>query len=237
VRKRQAEHVNHERWLVSYADLVTLLFAFFVVLYSSSKLDAKKFKAVSESLNGAFTGKSVPKPKGESAPVGIEVPAPMAAPMADDEMKQISDSLEQSLRSELMALNLSDQIQIFTDARGVVARIAAEGFYENGSAEVKPQALPVLEKMAQALRLIKHNVRVEGHTDNTKITSEYYPSNWELSTARATWIVRYFILKNGFDPTGLSAAGYAEYRPIADNTLEEGRKKNRRVEIVVLKGL
>ncbi|MEW6057445.1 MAG: flagellar motor protein MotB [Bdellovibrionota bacterium] len=247
--KKHPEHVNLERWLVSYADFITLLFAFFVILYATSKVDAQKFKAVADSLKAAFTsdfvdagGKSGGKTLNQfeqDNPTGgliVDMPVGRSNIMTHDygELKRLADILEESVSYELGVSDIAEKMQIIYEDRGLVVRLSAKDFFEPGSAQVKSDALPMLDQMAKVLKTVRRHIRVEGHTDNTKISSEYYPSNWELSTARAAWIIRYFIQKFKFDPRYLEASGYAEYHPIATNKEEEGRKRNRRVEIVVL---
>jgi chemotaxis protein MotB len=247
--KKHPEHVNLERWLVSYADFITLLFAFFVIMYAISRADVQKFQQVSESLRAAFsadfvdqTGRSSGKTLNqfeEQMPVGgllIDLPAGKSNIQSSDneELKRLADILEESVSYELGVSDFAEKIQMVHDDRGLVVRLSAKDFYEPGQATVKREALPILDQMARILKNVKRHIRVEGHTDNGKVSSEYYPSNWELSTARAAWIVRYFIQKFGFDPRRLEASGYAEYRPVASNDTDAGRAKNRRVEILVL---
>jgi len=247
--KKHPEHVNLERWLVSYADFITLLFAFFVVLYAISRADIAKFKAVSESLRAAFSGDLVDQ-AGRSGgktfnqfetevPTGglvIDMPSGKMNIQAPDyeDLKRVADILEESVSYELGASDFAEKIQITYDDRGLVVRLSAKDFYLAGSAEVKPDALPILNQMAKVLKTVKRHIRVEGHTDNGKIASEYYPTNWELSTARAAWLVRYLIKKFDYDPRLLEASGFAEFHPVASNDSPIGRARNRRVEIVVL---
>jgi chemotaxis protein MotB len=238
-----------ERWLVSYADFITLLFATFVMLYAISRADIQKFKAVAESLKAAFSaefvdqaGKSSGKSLNqfqEDLPIGglvMDLPAGRSNIRAPDneDLKRLADILEESISYELGASDFAEKLQITYDDRGVVVRLSAKDFYQQGSAEVKREALPILDHIAKILKATDRQIRIEGHTDNSKVASPYYPSNWELSTSRAAWIVRYLVQKFKFEPKRLEAAGYAEYRPVAPNTTEAGRAKNRRVEILVL---
>lgn len=247
--KKHPEHVNLERWLVSYADFITLLFAFFVIMYAISTADTQKFKAVSESLKAAFSaefidqsGRSSGKTLNqfeEQIPVGgmvMDMPVGKSNLRNEDneELKRLADILEESISYELGASDFAEKLQLTLEDRGLVVRLSAKDFYERGSAEVKRESLPILDQMAKVLKTVKRHIRIEGHTDNGKVSSEYYPSNWELSTSRATWIVRYFIQKHKFDPRNLEAAGYAEFKPVAPNNTEAGRAKNRRIEILVL---
>lgn len=246
--KKHPEHVNLERWLVSYADFITLLFAFFVVMYAISQSDLAKLKSVSESIRAAFNaeavdqqGKSSGKTMQQFDPTMSQGGLLMDMPIGRmnittpdyEDLKRIADIIEESVSFDLGESDLAEKMQLIYDDRGLVVRLSAKNFFEPGSAEVKPDALPILDQMAKVLRTVKRHIRIEGHTDTSAVKSEYYPSNWELSTARAAWVARYFIYKYHFDPKFLTVAGYAEYHPIASNDTEEGRAKNRRVEIVV----
>ena len=220
-----------------------------MILYATSKTDAKKYKAVAESMRAAFNaevvdqnGKSGGKTLNqfeETIPQGgtlIDMPAGRSNIMVQDnvELKHLADILEESLSFELGASDIAEKLQIINEDRGLVVRLSAKDFFEPGEAQVKAEALPVLDKMAKILKTVERRIRIEGHTDTSKISSEYYPSNWELSTARAAWIVRYLIKQYQFNPKLLEASGYAEHHPIAPNDTERNRGKNRRVEILVL---
>lgn len=247
--KKHPEHVNLERWLVSYADFITLLFAFFVILYATSKVDATKYKAVAASLRSAFSadfvdqtgtsgGKTLNQFDESLAQGGLMMDMPMGKSnirvVDNAELKRLADILEESVSYELGSSDFAEKMQVIYDDRGLVLRLSAKDFFEPGQAYVKQDALPILGQMAKILKTAERHIRVEGHTDNSRIASEYFPSNWELSASRATWIVRYFIQQHKFDPKLLSAAGYAEYHPIVANDTDAGRAKNRRVEILVL---
>lgn len=235
-RRRRAEHAaNHERWLVSYADLITLLFAFFVILYAISSADAQKLKAANESMKKAFGAEGAKRlSPAADAPPSVEAPS-SALPKESPQMKQIASQLESALSAELEKRGASEKIEVAVEDRGVVVRLSATDIYDSGAAFVRAAELPVLDEMARVLKPLKRRVRVEGHTDDLKTTSRDYPSNWELSTARAAWIVRYFIQRWEFDPLMLEASGYAEFHPLTDNASEQGRSRNRRIEVVVLK--
>ncbi len=208
-RKRRVEEQkdNPERWAIPYADFITLMFTFFAALYSLSTVDHAKLEKFSTSLNKAFQV--------------IENPIPVVI----DEESQIVEAFKK-VTGELKELSLR------SDSRGVVITIPGTFLFRSGSAELKKQAYPVLDKIVAALREVPGQVSIEGHTDNVPVRGGRYSSNWELSTARAASVLHYFVSK-GLDPYRFSIAGYGEYRPIATNDTEEGRAKNRRVEIVV----
>jgi chemotaxis protein MotB len=252
-RKRHPEHANHERWLVSYADFITLMFAFFVIMYAISKADADRFKAVSKGLKKAFGaefdqgaagggigGPATLAPIESTIPKGGPVPgmtgasSPNPGAATGEELKHFSDLLSDSLSLELTANETAKHVQLLNDPRGLVVRMQAKGFYDPGDVGVRVDALPVLDKIGKVLAAAHNNIRVEGHTDNGPTSSTRYPSNWELSTARASWLVRYLIQNAHVEPQLLEAAGFAEYRPLAPNDTEAGREKNRRVEILIL---
>ncbi len=221
-KKKHEEHENHERWLVSYADFITLLFAFFVTMYSTSSVQEGKFRAVSDSAVSAFNPSNYSARKIE---IGPKFPSTKGSNTMLDQIVPIEEVLKD--------LENKNKINIFEDPRGVVIRITDTALFDSGSAEIRKEAIDAVDRMADILSSMKENIHVEGHTDNRPINSVIFPSNWELSSARATSIVRRFI-SHGVDPSRLTAIGYGEYRPIAGNDTQEGRGKNRRVDIVIL---
>ncbi len=237
-KKKTAEHVNHERWLVSYADFITLLFAFFVVMYAIAMKDQKKAKDIAAAVRQALAQAGITSTSGTgTAPGagGTATPRGGESSIKDKDVQKIAQVLRESLGYEFRgASDYSDRMQFQYDANGLVLRLAANHFYEQGAAEVRPEALRVLDRIAAALKDGTQQIRVEGHTDDRPVQSELYPTNWELSAARAAWVVRYLAAKHHIDPKRMAAAGYAEYRPIADNDSEQGRAHNRRIEITVL---
>lgn len=221
-KKRHEEHENHERWLVSYADFITLLFAFFVTMYSTSSVQEGKFRAVSDSAQGAFNPSHYSAKKLE---IGPKFPSTGNSTARIEHVSAIKEVLKE--------LEKNDKINIFQNRRGIVIRITDTALFDSGSAEIRKETIDAVDRLAGVLTSMKENIHVEGHTDNIPINSVQFPSNWELSSARATSIVRHFI-PHGVDPARLTAIGYGEYRPIAGNDTEEGRGKNRRVDIVIL---
>jgi len=219
-KKKHEEHENHERWLVSYADFITLLFAFFVVMYSTSSVNEGKFRAVSESAQAAFNPSHYSAKK-------IEV-GPKLSEYSSSRMEHIA-----SIKGILKDLENKGLINIFQDRRGIVIRITDTALFDSGSTEIKKEALDAVDRLAETLTTMKEEIQIEGHTDNIPIKSVQFPSNWELSSARAISILRRFI-SHGIDPKRLTAIGYGEFRPIASNETEAGRAKNRRVDIVIL---
>lgn len=244
-RKKQHEkEPNLERWLVSYADFITLLFAVFVTLFAMSIADKKKVEQVKASVQAAF-GYSQTTAAGinviESSDMnqipiesteGEEMPPPEETDSyaGTNEFNQIKNEI----MTQLGQKGAQEQVTLSINERGLVISLKEAGFFASGSATVQPQALPLLDNIATSITGPANAIRIEGHTDNVPVKSVVFPSNWELSTARANTIVHYLIDHHKFPPAKLSVSGYGEYRPIADNSTEAGRKKNRRVDIVML---
>ncbi len=248
LRRLRATQVNHERWLVSYADFVTLLFAFFVVLYASAQVDRQRALQLSDAIRAGFRQMGV----FESEQTEVRLNR-AAVPLTDVVASgQLSAAIESNarggsngapvdisqLRSELEKA-LAAQIQrreavLHMERDGLVVTLREFGFFDSGSAEMKPSARAAFDRVAAILRAHTCAVRIEGHTDNVPIHTAQFASNWELSTARASRLVRSLIETYGISPTLLSAAGYAEFRPTSDNKTIQGRALNRRVDLVIL---
>ncbi|MBF0329159.1 MAG: OmpA family protein [Nitrospirae bacterium] len=205
--KKEEEHENHERWLVSYADFITLLFTFFAALYALSSLDKAKAEKISGSLRQAF--------KVIEAPVLV--------------YEEKTRALVDDIRDKIKDVN---GISAKTEPRGVIVTFADGVLFDSGSADIKKEAEIILDKLPPVLSSAPGKILIEGHTDNVPLSRGKYTSNWELSTARASSILNFFITK-GLDPNRFSIAGYAEYRPVALNDTEEGKAKNRRVELII----
>lgn len=244
-KRRHKPHVSHERWLVSYADFITLMFAFFVVLFATAQADKKKEAAVSQSIDRAFRTLGLFQPaKIDPQAKGFAVSKdPAAAPVnivLGDELGMSADTRRDLQHvQEQLGGKLSNQIAEHVVAMhighdGLVISLREAGFYDSGSATPHPASLPSLDAIAETLKATPYDVRIEGHTDNVPIHNSQFDSNWELSTARATRLARLFIERQSFQPERLSASGYAEYHPVASNATAEGRSENRRVDIIVL---
>ena len=242
-KKAHEKEANHERWLVSYADFITLLFAVFVTLYAMSQTDKKKIEEVVESMRDSFGySKSSPASKPsviESGSMSI-IPA-MRKGSQSASRKGRSKGGEKdfkatkaSIEAYLMKARAMDKVSVTITQRGLVVSLKEAGFFDSGSATLKQSSYTLLNDVAESLSSYSNGIRVEGHTDNMPISSQAFPSNWELSTSRATNVVQYLTKQDDFDPGNVSATGYGEYRPVADNSSEDGRKKNRRVDLVLL---
>ena len=250
-RKKRHEHVNHERWLVSYADFITLLFAFFVVLYASSQQDNKKAARVSAAIVGAFQELGVFSGSAPGPVVWAEAAAPASSgdvatapnlsnlvPKIGKEgtggsgpnIEQLRRELEEALGEEIK----NHEIEMRVTPEGLVVSLREIGFFDSGDATLLAGGKTTLGRIAKALNKAGFQIRVEGHTDNVPIHTARFKSNWELSTARATEVVALLVEEYGFNPGQVSAAGYSQYRPLDSNNTEAGRKLNRRVDVVVV---
>ena len=222
------EHENLERWLLTYADLITLLLAFFIMMYTFSKQDAQKYNEVTAHLKSIFSGGSGIAKKGN-----LEGKLPVDLQMQIGSNAMIEERIKQEFREIADENGLKNNITVFTDARGVVVRIMDKAFYDEGKADLKQGAKNALNKIIPIMKGIKNHIRIEGHTDDTPISKGEFKSNWELSVRRATEVVRYIVEKGPIAPDRVSATGYAEYRPIVSNDTAENKALNRRVEIII----
>ena len=283
------EHENEERWLLTYADMLTLLFALFMVLFSISSVNISKYQVLQQSLKAAFSGSIlsgghaimqsgsestaartpataavpsivplVPTPtsRSSSSTGAANTPAAQAAkaaasakPMTTAQLQAALNSmaasvaeqasfvaLQKRLNAYAKAHGFSDKVQTVIERRGLVVRVLTDNLlFDSGQATLQPQGEPLLEEVAQLLNVDRtHPITVEGHTDNVPIATTEFPSNWELSTARATTVVR-FLIAHGVSGGRLGAVGYADLHPIASNATASGRALNRRVDIVLMR--
>jgi len=292
-KKHEEEHENSERWLVSYADFITLLFAFFVTMYAISRVDGNKLGSAVESLQralgsviviqstqrnpGVFPagmpqkihiapidgGKGYPskseienfeklvkeiqarmqgisqKGKGDQrlgdlgrGDLGKGDTAKGDAAKGDLGKGDLGKGIER-IGNDVKSLG-GEQIKFIIEKRGLVIRVSDRLFFESGDASIRPEFIPMLDVLARAFEEIPNHIRIEGHTDSVPINTPKFPSNWELSTARATTIIRYLLANFSLKQERLSATGYAEFHPIESNRTPEGRLQNRRVDFVVL---
>jgi chemotaxis protein MotB len=255
-KNKGAEHVNHERWLVSYADFITLLFAFFVVLFSSSQVDKRKVGKVSKAMQEAFQQMGIFQAANSRTALVTSNPLPTENLQLIEEGKGMSGhghrvspfektpgsrptpkdlgTLQRQLANALAPEIKRHEVVLKAQREGLVVSLREIGFFDSGSAELRPTSEAAVQGIARVLSTQANSVRIEGHTDNVPIHNLRFASNWELSTARATEMIRLFITHYDFPATRLSAAGYAEYHPVAGNDTVDGRAQNRRVDIVVL---
>ncbi|RMG67570.1 MAG: flagellar motor protein [Calditrichaeota bacterium] len=235
IPNQEEESGEEAGWIVTFSDLMSLLLCFFILLFSFSTIQEQKFKELLASLQSAFGVDQVPEAGTREGLDMLNRNPSKTNPNAVDELGGMVQKEMEKIKSEVeefvMKNKLGGKVKVEIGDRGAVITISDVVIFPPGEAEFTGEATPILEKITDLLRQFPYKVKVEGHTDNVPIHTDKYPSNWELSTARAAKLVRYFI-EHGIDPTRLSAEGYAEYHPIADNATPEGRARNRRVEIV-----
>lgn len=224
-RRRKDDSAVTGSWLTTYSDMMSLLLAFFVLLFSFSMIDEHKFAT----FITAFQEYIGIIGEGQAA---LEQPGPLPMDYSDVGQRQLWELFEELV--ELIEQEGLTGVQLDLQERGLVVRFAEQVFFDLGEATLKPEARETLRKLAGTLRSLPNPLRVEGHTDNLPINTPRFPSNWELSVHRATNVVRFLIEEEGFDPQKLSAAGYSEYRPLKPNDSAENRAMNRRVDIVIL---
>jgi chemotaxis protein MotB len=242
-RKRiHEEHENLERWLVSYADFITLLFAFFVVMYAISSINEGKYRVLSDSLVNAF--KEAPSTdkvivmgerrseilSGGGKPIGSQA---IQRAQAEKPVTEQMKSIARDVKSAMSALEKQGQVRVTQSPRGITVEISASTLFASGEATLQPQSSNALASVAKVLADIDNPIQVEGHTDNVPINVPAFPSNWELSSARAGSVVR-LLVEQGVPPERLVAIGYADNKSIDSNDTPEGRARNRRVNVLIL---
>jgi chemotaxis protein MotB len=240
-RKRKQGRVSHDRWLVSYADFITLLFAFFVVLFATGQSDMRKKVELAASIQSAFKQMGIFEAHAKSPPLidssgdggtdetAIKLPLTLPVQATPESMLFVRQQLEQAAQPEIDR----GVIGLHESANGLVISLQEAGFFDSGAAGIRPSGLPVLDRIAAVLP--ESPLRVEGHTDDIPIHTALFASNWELSSARASSIARLLLAHPNVHAEQMSVAGYAEFHPAASNSTPEGRARNRRVDIVLLK--
>ncbi|MGB1800894.1 MAG: flagellar motor protein MotD [Gammaproteobacteria bacterium] len=268
-RRDYDEDVNHDRWLVSYADFITLLFAFFVVMYAISSVSEGKYRVLSDSLSQIFdttqgVASVVPSPidlpieqqlpfemsegvvkneqteginaevlnEEKEAPEEIVNPSTGEGIAEGDRIRKSLGEIADDIRYELIPFIDDDLVVVNNTENKIEIEIKSEMLFASGEARLKSEVIPVLSNMATIMSTFNNPIQVEGFTDNQPIKTLSFPSNWELSAARAASVV-HLLMRKGIDPERMSATGYAEFKPVADNSTKEGRQKNRRVMIII----
>jgi len=238
-RRIVSDHDNHERWLISYADFITLLFAFFVVMYAISAVSESKYRVLASSLGDAFG-----KAPSDEALVPQLTPATLPPDVRQRTLKQ-QQAIEEQAHMTEVASSLMDvmaplvkegKVRVTQSRRGVSIEMDANVLFEPGRAELEPKSLAVLRAVAESLKREPFNLEITGHTDDVPIRNSVFASNWELSAVRATSVVR-LLADNGIAPERLLAIGREASKPLASNDTAEGRARNRRVELMILSGL
>jgi len=242
-RRKPEEHANHERWLVSYADFITLLFAFFVVMFATAQADHGKAARVSESVRKALEDGQVKSVMAAILGAGAQgqgnalMHQPGAPPAAPPQVPVAPPDLQVSLRS--LAAVLAPEIErgelrLSMQKRGLVISLSEAAFFASGGDTVSPGAYPAIEKIARAIRVLPNLVRLEGHTDAVPIHNSRFHNNWELSAARSIAMLELLASRFDVPAARLAVAGYADTAPVESNDTPEGRAHNRRVDVVIL---
>ena len=247
IRRKPPEHENHERWLVSYADFITLLFAFFVVMFASTQADKTTAKQVSEAVQealehgqlsaaisvvlgrGKYQANKAPIAPAPEKPPDPPPPPPSSMGHPADLVKSLA-TLQSGLEQELK----SGKVQVTLEARGLVISLREAAFFASGDDAIEPGGLPIIAKIAAVIQDVPNPLRLEGYTDSVPIHNSRFHSNWELSSARGIAMLELLRQKHRIPPERMSVAGYAENAPADDNSTAEGRAHNRRVEVVLL---
>lgn len=217
MKRKREEEDNTDRWVVSYADFITLLFAFFTTMYAISHVDLGKLERFAGSMRTAF------KANGAERIITIEGIKPVDYGIFE---------IEKELKTAMDKFDKIEGITTVVDERGVRLILSESVLFDSGSAMLKDKAKEILSQVVPVIKRVKNHISIEGHTDNIPIKNARYPSNWELSVARAMSVLVYIVDAHKVDPPRLSASGYGEWRPVASNLIPEGRAKNRRVEII-----
>jgi chemotaxis protein MotB len=228
--RRAAPHTRsgHDRWLISYADLVTLLLALFTTLYAASTIDAHKLGPLSSSIREAFDAPPATAVPGAAPAIVAPVTVVAGAPPGEDLQLRLARDLAEAIKL--------DRVRMHRDARGLILSLPEEAAFAVASSDVSDEARQMVDRIAAAVAPTPNSIRIEGHTDDVPIRTSRFQSNWELSTARASAVVEYLVTTSGLAPGRLSAAGYGEFHPRVPNDTPENRAANRRIDIVILDG-
>ncbi len=232
MKKKHEEHENHERWLVSYADFITLLFAFFVVMYSVSSVNEGKFRVLSDSLVKSFANH---KPVGDLTLMNLPITKNTPIQVKEEQKPADASRTYVKVANAIVATKVPEGVKITSTERGLNIRIKDDALFQSGSADLNPQIEEFIDLVAGLVKDLPNFIAVEGHTDNQPIRSKAFPSNWDLSTARANTLIRYLIDRHHLAAQRFSSTGYAGTRPVESNDTAEGQASNRRVELIVLR--
>lgn len=228
--RKKSEEVKKgsPEWMSTYGDLVTLLLCFFVLLFSFSTIDNSKFKAIIQSMQGSLGVL-------DSGVIVQINPVETTFPGNDDSEEESFSKINEQVSNFIEENDLQNSVTLILDERGLLIRLLDATLFDSGKAEIRDEAKYIIEKITDVIKESNNSIRIEGHTDNVPINTERFPSNWELSTARAVNVLKYMIEIKDIEPSRLSAVGYGEYHPIDSNDTTESRQKNRRVDIMILK--
>ena len=223
-------------WMNTYADLMSLLLTFFVMVFALSTVDTGKYQTAMQSIQGAFgmenSGNTL---QDLDTQIEVQQNEGLHTSSTKNDPKDMA-TVYQNVEDYVKKNNLTDDTKVTINERGILIRFVDTALFDTGKVDIKPKAEKILLNIGKIIKKSNKPIRVEGHTDDIPIRNGKYPTNWELSTNRATNVVRFFIEELDIDPSKVSAAGYGEYHPVADNSTAEGRAKNRRVDIIIING-
>ncbi len=237
--KSKPEGLRGDEWLATYADTITLLLTFFILLYSFSSVNEKKLAEIANSLQMVLTGKSgdaileYDEDDGDSPIVGAEDADTPVPEEMNGEMLDMYNKVNEFIDSN----KLNNTVEVKEDDRGIILQLKESILYQSGKAYLREDSKEILDMISDLLATFPNKVIVEGHTDNIPMHNEQFDTNWELSAIRAVNVVRYFVESKNIKAERVSAAGYGEYKPIAENNTAQGRSKNRRVNILIIASL
>lgn len=219
------------RWLLTYSDMITLLMAFFIVMYAMSQIDTAKYQSLSKSMGQALGGTNYIGMQSGGLIPGAEGGTELAGKTTEDSLEQIANDLTDYANNN----DLSGKVSFFLSEEGLNISFTGSVLFDKGKADLRPEAIPALKEVANYLHKVPNYIGVAGSTDDLKISTEQFPSNWELSVIRATTVVRFLVEKEGIDPHRIIALGYGEYHLLYPNINEVNRSKNRRIDIIIYK--
>lgn len=225
MKKRPEKEPNNERWLLTYSDLITLLMVFFVILYAMSNVSSSKYKAVSDSFRSVMGG-------GGNIIADSNGDGDSVTPIQTEQQK--FDDMQKDMDKYISEYGLGDSVSTYMEDKGLIIRFNDSMIFDTGKADVKEDVKNKLIKISNVINKVDNYIRVEGHTDNVPIKNDQYKSNWQLSSIRSSNVGEFLIDYGKISPQRVSVVGYGEYKPVEQNTTDEGRNKNRRVEIIIL---
>jgi chemotaxis protein MotB len=252
-KRRRPDPENHERWLITYADLITLLLIFFVIMYAMSKIDTQKYEILAQSLNLQYTKSESIMPQGSGVIGSLNIAKAKDGDLTwndekekkekEDKEKQFSELREQQLQDLMQKVqqyiqqqNLQSQVFVANTPRGITVTLNDLFVFDLGRADLKQEAYPILDQLSSLFPTLDSVISIEGHTDNVPLaTGSLFKDNWRLSSERSLSVLRYFTDTVGMDPKKFMSSAFADTHPVADNSTPENRSKNRRVEIIVLR--
>lgn len=230
-RRGKNDDMGESSWMDTYADTITLLLTFFILLYSMSAVDSQKLKQLSEALQKSLKGSTDVTKVMDINDIKVDIDK---AKKDVKDVKEVKDDLEKKVNNAIQNNNLNNVIKVRQEDRGIILQLDETILFDSGRDELKPTSIQALDTITTLVNGMDNDILVEGHTDNVPIHNSRFASNWDLSTARAVSVVSYFVEKKGIKPTRFAVKGYGEFKPLVDNSTPENRAINRRVDILIV---